>query len=279
MTLLGNYYGTPARPVTVLAGIRNAAGPAHEGRLRARRRPRRGTAGSARGARRSSRATCGRARAHREQGLRGEYFRGRELQGDAAPDAASTPRSSSAGTAARRRATSWRAARCRPSAALPNDDFSVRWTGQLAAPGLRPLRADGHGRRRLPPRRGRPARDRRVDDDAARPRGDSASVDLEAGKAYDVRLEYFEADPRRRDPAGLAAARRQGAVRGGARRGAGGGRRRLRGRPHRRRRGRGDEGLVPRLRGRRPHRHRAARARRTSCCARCTRPASRSCWC
>ena len=28
MTLLGNYYGTPARPVTVLAGIRNAVAPA-----------------------------------------------------------------------------------------------------------------------------------------------------------------------------------------------------------------------------------------------------------
>ena len=26
MTLLGNYYGTPAKPVTVLAGIRNAVG-------------------------------------------------------------------------------------------------------------------------------------------------------------------------------------------------------------------------------------------------------------
>ena len=40
--LLGNYYGTPAAPVTVLDGIRNAVSPAHEGDLRARGGPRRG---------------------------------------------------------------------------------------------------------------------------------------------------------------------------------------------------------------------------------------------
>ena len=49
MTLVGNYYGTPSRPVTLLQGIRNAASVG-EGDLRARRRPRRGPPGSAGGA-------------------------------------------------------------------------------------------------------------------------------------------------------------------------------------------------------------------------------------
>ena len=48
MTLLGNYYGTPSQPVTILDGIRSAVGAAHERALRARRRPGRGTQRSAR---------------------------------------------------------------------------------------------------------------------------------------------------------------------------------------------------------------------------------------
>ena len=68
--------------------------------------------------------------------------------------------------------------------ALANDDFSVRWTGQLVPPVSRTLRGDGHRRRRLPPRRRRQARDRRMDDHAAgaraqrvpRPRGRPAAT-------------------------------------------------------------------------------------------------------
>ncbi|PYQ25006.1 MAG: glucan 1,4-alpha-glucosidase, partial [Acidobacteria bacterium] len=80
MTLLGNYYGTPAKPVTVLAGIRNAVAPGTkvlyargadlvEGRTDPRAVPAIDSA--------HLRSGAGSA----PPGLRGEYFRGRELQG------------------------------------------------------------------------------------------------------------------------------------------------------------------------------------------------------
>jgi beta-glucosidase len=80
MSLLGNYYGTPAAPVTILQGIREAAGPGAkvlyargadlvEGRAEPRAAPiiepayLRPEAGSS------------------QQGLKAEYFRGRDLAG------------------------------------------------------------------------------------------------------------------------------------------------------------------------------------------------------
>ena len=80
MSLLGNYYGTPAAPVTILQGIREAVGPntkvLHsrgadlvEGRAEPRAAPLiepaylRPEAGST------------------QQGLKGEYFRGKEFGG------------------------------------------------------------------------------------------------------------------------------------------------------------------------------------------------------
>ena len=81
MTLLGNYYGTPSKPVTLVQGIRNAVPSAKvlyargvdlvEGRQDPRAVPPipsqflRPAAGST------------------EQGLKGEYFKGKELQGAA----------------------------------------------------------------------------------------------------------------------------------------------------------------------------------------------------
>ena len=83
MTLLGNYYGTPSRPVTILAGIRNAVSPGTrvlyargvdlvEGRQDPRAAPP------------IDSAYLRPAAARRERGLKGEYFRGRELAGRAA---------------------------------------------------------------------------------------------------------------------------------------------------------------------------------------------------
>ena len=62
--------------------------------------------------------------------MRGEYFRGRDLQGEPMLSRVDPPWPS-AGTAARRPARSSRAASSPADKALRDDDFSVRWTGQL----------------------------------------------------------------------------------------------------------------------------------------------------
>jgi beta-glucosidase len=191
MTLLGNYYGTPANPVTVLQGLRDAAGSTIrvlyargadlvEGREDPRAVPPidpahlRPAAGSA------------------ERGLRGEYFRGRELEGepmltrvDPKVDFRWDRGSPTSDLVARGEVPVDRA--------LENDDFSVRWSGQLLPPatgryelsvaaddGVR-LVVDG---RTL------------IDDWTTTPRAKArtATIELEAGRAYDVRLEYFEAE-------------------------------------------------------------------------------------
>ena len=132
MSLLGNYYGTPAAPVTILQGIRDAVGPQTkvlysrgvdlvEGREEPRAVPlieanfMRPEAGSS------------------QQGLKGEYFRGRDFSG--------TPVMTRVDS---RIAFRWDrgaptddvAARGELSnaQALASDDFSVRWTGQLLPP-------------------------------------------------------------------------------------------------------------------------------------------------
>jgi beta-glucosidase len=189
MTLLGNYYGTPARPVTILAGIRNAVGPETkvlyargadlvEGREDPRAVPSIDAAYLRTGAGDSP------------AGLSGEYFRGRELQGsamlrriDAAVDFRWDRGSPTSDLVAR--------GDLPPDRALPDDDFSVRWTGQLRPPvsGRYELTVTGDDGFRLD------VDGRRVIDEwttTSRARAKSASLDLEAGRAYDVRLEYFE---------------------------------------------------------------------------------------
>ncbi|HUG54710.1 MAG TPA: glycoside hydrolase family 3 N-terminal domain-containing protein, partial [Vicinamibacteria bacterium] len=132
MTLLGNYYGTPAKPVTVLAGIRDAVGP-------------RTKVLYARGAdlvdgRQDPRAVPPIESAHLRSGpgaappgLRGEYFRGREPQG--APVLARVDASVSFRWD-RGSPTTDLVARGELAAdrGLEPDDFSVRWTGQLLPP-------------------------------------------------------------------------------------------------------------------------------------------------
>ena len=190
MTLLGNYYGTPAKPVTVLAGIRNAVAPGTkvlyargadlvEGRTDPRAVPAIDSA--------HLRSGAGSA----PPGLRGEYFRGRELQGppmltrvDATVDFRWDRGSPTTELVARGELPADRA--------LGNDDFSVRWRGQLVPPvsGRYELTVTGDDGFRLD------VEGRRVIDEwttTPRARAKSALLDLEAGKAYEVRLEYFEA--------------------------------------------------------------------------------------
>ncbi len=190
MSLLGNYYGTPSKPITALAGIREAAARAGakvsyvrgtdliEGRQDPGAVPAiamdylRPAAGSG------------------ERGLKGEYFRGKELAG--APVVTRTDPT-----------VEFRWYRGSPTSdlvargevpvdrAIDNDEFSVRWTGQLEpqVSGDYELTVSGDDGFRL-------VLDGKLLIDewtaGARAHAKTARVRLDAGRAYDVRLEYFE---------------------------------------------------------------------------------------
>jgi beta-glucosidase len=189
MTLLGNYYGTPARPVTLLAGIREGAGAGRKvlhargaDLVEGRQDPRAAPLVESSHLRPEAGAATG--------GLRGEYFALREPQGE--------PRLTRLDPT-----VSFRWDRESPTAelvargelpadrGLPADDFSVRWTGQLLPPvsGRYEITVSGDDGFRLD------VDGRRVIDEwttAPRARAASAFLDLEQGRAYDVRLEYFD---------------------------------------------------------------------------------------
>ena len=219
MTLLGNYYGTPARPVTLLAGMRNAAAAGHEV-LYARgadlvegRQDPAGRATDRAGAPAPGRGRHGAGPARR-------ILRGPRPPGRAAADARRPARWTSAGTAARRPTTLVARGELPADEALPNDDFSVRWTRPAAARRCRAAtrsrspattasgcswtagRSSTSGR----PRRARGRRAHRVD--------------LSAGQPADVRLEYFEAIRDAEIRLGWRLPGRRRSVRGGARGGA-----------------------------------------------------------
>ncbi len=190
MTLLGNYYGTPSRPVTVLAGIRHAAGPSTrvlyargadlvEGRSDPRAVP-------------VIPSTCLRPRAGATaHGLQAEYFRGRDF--------ASAPVLTRVDPV-----VSFRWDRGSPTTemtlrgevtaerAIADDDYSARWTGQLLPPvsGTYELTVSADDGFRLE------IDGRRLLDEwtvTPRVRAKSVRLDLVAGRAYDLRLDYFEA--------------------------------------------------------------------------------------
>ena len=190
MTLLGNYYGTPSKPVTILAGIRAAVGPATrvlyargadlvEGRADPRAVP-------------AIPAACLRPRAgSTEQGLEGQYFANRNLEGtpvltrvDPTVDFRWDRSSPTADLVARGELPA--------ASALGDDDFSIRWTGQLVPPSSGryelTVNADDGFRLEID---GRLVLDEWTT--ASRLRGKPVPLDLEAGRAYNVRLEYFEA--------------------------------------------------------------------------------------
>jgi beta-glucosidase len=188
MTLVGNYYGTPSKPVTLAQGIRNALPHGEVVYARGvdlvenRQDPRAVPPIPSQYLRPAAGST--------EQGLKGEYFKGKELQG--APIVTRVDRS-----------VNFRWDRLNPTTelvqqgqmrldqALGNDDFSVRWTGQLVPPvtGAYELTVTGDDGFRLDV-----AGTRVLDEWTPTPRARARSVrlDFEAGKTYDVKLEYFE---------------------------------------------------------------------------------------
>jgi len=191
MSLLGNYYGSPAAPVTILQGIREAAGPnvkvLHargadlvEGRAEPRAAP-------------IIEATYLRPEAGAtQQGLKGEYFRGKELGGKPALTRVD-PRVSFRWDRGAPTDTMVAQGELTQDAALAADDYSIRWTGKLLPPtsGRYELVVGANDGFRL-------YLDGKLVTDGWEPNqrvtSKSAFVELEAGKSYDLKLEYFEAD-------------------------------------------------------------------------------------
>ena len=190
VTLLGNYNGTPSRPVTVLAGIRGAVSPATRvlyargvDLVEGRQDPR---ATEVIGA-----AFLRPAPGSSERGLTGAYYRGRDLQGEPVLTRVDP-------TVAfrwdRGAPTDELVARGELGAerALESDSFSVRWTGVLVPPtaGEYELTVTGNDGVRLFVD-GRKVLEEWSETSVSR--AVSARVTLEAGRAYDLKLEYFEA--------------------------------------------------------------------------------------
>lgn len=189
MSLLGNYYGTPEAPVTVLQGIRAAVSPETKvlyargvDLVTGREDPRAAPIIDSAYLRPSADST--------QQGLTGEYFHGVELQGKPVLQRVDA-----------RVAFRWD--RGAPTddllargeldskQALEGDNYSVRWTGQLLPPvtGTYELNVGANDGFRL-----------FIDgkkvldgwDKAERLHSESATIEFQAGKAYDIKLEYFE---------------------------------------------------------------------------------------
>lgn len=189
MSLLGNYYGTPAAPVTVLQGIRAAVSANTEvlyargaDLVEGREEPRAAPVIEPAFLRPAGDAS--------QQGLKGEYFRGMELNGQPVLTRID-PR------------VAFRWDRGAPTddlvargelaltQGLAGDHFSVRWSGELLPPvsGHYELNVGANDGFRLM-LNGETLID--AWQQAERVHSKSAFVDLEAGKAYPITLEYFE---------------------------------------------------------------------------------------
>ena len=190
MSLLGNYNGTPSHPVTILAGIRGAVSPGTKvvyargvDLVEGRQDPRAAEAIPA--------SFLRPAKGSADQGLKGEYFRGRDLAGE--------PRLARVDPKVdfrwdRGAPTDEGIARGEldPSRAMENDSFSVRWTGVLVPPetGDYELVVTANDGARLFVD-GQKLVDEWTETSVARAL--SARVHLEKGREHAITLEYLEA--------------------------------------------------------------------------------------
>jgi beta-glucosidase len=189
MSLLGNYYGTPAQPVTILQGIREAVSDktqVHYARgvdlVEGREEPRAAPAIEPQYLRPAENS--------HEQGLRGEYFRGADFKGEPVLTRID-PRIAFRWD--RGAPTDDLVARgeLHEDKALDGDAYSVRWTGKLIPPvsGNYEINVSANDGYRLF------IDNKKVLDSwelTERLTGESAKVELTAGKAIDIKLEYFE---------------------------------------------------------------------------------------
>ena len=191
MSLLGNYYGSPAAPVTILQGIREAAGPDMKvlysrgaDLVEGRAEPRAAPLIEPAFLRPEPGAT--------QQGLKGEYFRGKEFGGKPVLTRID-PRVAFRWDRGAPTDTMVAQGELSQDAALGVDDYSVRWTGQLLPPttGKYELVVGANDGFRL-------YLDGKLVTDGWEPQqrvtSKSSIVELEGGKSYDLKLEYFEAD-------------------------------------------------------------------------------------
>ncbi len=191
MSLLGNYYGTPAAPVTILEGIRAAVAPGTKvlysrgaDLVEGREEPRAAPLIEPAFLRPDAASTA--------QGLKGEYFRGRELAGKPVLTRVD-PRVAFRWDRGAPTDSMVAQGEMRSEAALGNDDYSIRWTGKLLPPvsGRYELVVGANDGFRLHV-------GGRLVTDAWEPQqrvtSRSAFVELERGTAVDIELDYFEAD-------------------------------------------------------------------------------------
>jgi len=190
MALLGNYYGTPAAPVTILQGIKQAASRSEV--LYAR------GADLVQGRDDPSAVPLIDAQFLRptadssERGLRGEYFRNKDLVGAPAlvrVDAQllfNWDRGSPTDNLMAR-------GEAGPAEAVPSDNFSIRWSGQLLPPvsGTYQLQVAANDGVRLY-LDGKLVLDHWKNEDRLSAHG--VAVELVAGRAYEVKLEYFDGE-------------------------------------------------------------------------------------
>ena len=191
MSLLGNYNGTPSKPVTILAGIRNAVSPA------TRVLYERGT--DLVEGRQDPRATAPIDAVHLrpasgspDRGLAGAYYRGRNFEGDPVLRRMDPRvdfrwyRGSPTDEAVAR-------GELPADRGLPGDAFSVRWSGVIVPPvsGEYELVVTANDGARL-------IVDGRVVvdawSDAGVARASTGRVTLEAGREHAVTLDYYEGE-------------------------------------------------------------------------------------
>lgn len=189
MSLLGNYYGTPAKPVTILQGIREAVSPNTQviyargvDLVEGREEPRAAPVIEPQYLRPSANSS--------EQGLRAEYFRGKELKGEPVLRRVD-PRIAFRWDRGAPTDNLVARGELHKDKGLDGDNFSVRWTGKLLPPvtGEYEFNVSANDGFRL-------FIDNKILLDswelAERLSAKTAKLQLQANKQVDIKLEYYE---------------------------------------------------------------------------------------